>query len=323
MAHDRPRLVLDDLEMHPAFIAWTEVDSAACPPKEIEVLKPEIRKSAVFRLKGIKGAPPTVIAKRRHGGDLDLEVQILRELLPSLSLHSLEVYAYLRRENDYSWMFIEDAGENWYSPELSEHQSAAMNWMVSLHRGCSVESLTLPDTGVTYFRGVLDASRDLVTESINHSALNPSDVGVLTSILGHLEKIERSWSQVESAAASIRESIAHGDFVPKNVRARNRHGRVELLVFDWETAGIAPPAVDIALLPGDEALLRAYHDSMREEWPELRWTDLLRAQKVGELFRLLHAVSWQARSFRHAWLGRAMSNMTCYEEYLRKSIGEM
>ncbi len=44
--------------------------------------------------------------------------------------------------------------------------------------------------------------------------------------------------------------------------------------------------------------------------------------RAGRLLRLLHAVQWELRSFRHAWIERALRNMRSYEKHLRETVGE-
>jgi len=117
-------------------------------------------------------------------------------------------------------------------------------------------------------------------------------------------------------------TLVHGDFVPKNVRVRNRYGRLQLLVFDWETAGIGPPAADIALLPGGDEFLHRYFDVVSEVWPCLDWADILRLRRIGHLFRLLHSVLWESCKFNHSWIVRPMRHMTGYERSLQQLIRE-
>jgi len=112
----------------------------------------------------------------------------------------------------------------------------------------------------------------------------------------------------------------HGDFVPKNVRVRGPDEAAELIAFDWETAGAASPAADIALLPEDGEWLGRYHELVRGTWRSLSLAEVRELARVGRLLRLLHSVQWELRSFRHTWIERAMRNMRSYERYLGETL---
>ena len=145
---------------------------------------------------------------------------------------------------------------------------------------------------------------------------------MIDSVLACLDVVERRWPLIAEACTRMPRTLVHGDFVPKNVRVCSRDGRLQLLVFDWETAGIAPPAADIALLPGGDELLRKYFVVVRGVWPYLDWADVLQLRRIGHLFRLLHSVSWESRSFKHSWISRAMRRMDAYDRLLHELIRE-
>jgi hypothetical protein len=320
MGRDETIIIRDSLADHPSYLAWRQINPASTPPESIEVLKPEKRKSAVYRMRDVGGAARSMIAKRTQKGDFEAEARIYAELFPRLSLPSLEVYAVIEEHDGYSWLFLEDAGEIWYSPAAIEHHAPAIDWLSQLHASASSLTSWLPDTGPAYFRSVLDAAREGMQASRTHPALSAPQVAVIDSVLACLDVVDRGWKPIAEVCTRMPRTVVHGDFVPKNVRVCSRDGRLQLLVFDWETAGIAPPAADLALLPGGEELLRKYFVVMRDIWPYLEWADLLQLRRVGRLFRLLHCVYWESRSFRHPWISRAMRHMDAYERLLNQLI---
>jgi aminoglycoside phosphotransferase (APT) family kinase protein len=115
-------------------------------------------------------------------------------------------------------------------------------------------------------------------------------------------------------------TLVHGDFVPKNVRVRKaRHGR-ELVAFDWETAGLAPPAADLVFLAKDTTWTREYQRRVASFWPAMSGADIDRLARVGTILRLIHGVCWESRSFRYLWIERAMRHMAAYEGHLREAV---
>jgi hypothetical protein len=314
-------VLLDDLGDHAAVRAWRGLEPAAAP-SSVEVLKPEKRKSAVFRLRGVGSGGGSIIAKRRAGDGLDLERLFYVEVLPSLSLPTLDVYGFVEADEGQSWIFLEDAGEVWYDPDAEDHLALAVRWLADLHTRSADWTGPMPDTGPRYFRAVADVAVEGLAGSLGHPALTDADSAVLRAVASHVEAVVEGWGEIEAACEIAPLGLVHGDFVPKNVRVRDgRHGP-ELVAFDWETAGAASPAADIALLPQEGPSLRDYHSLVRVAWPDLSRRDVRELARAGRLLRLLHAVQWELRSFRHAWIERAMRNMRSYERHLREVVEE-
>lgn len=309
-----------ELDRHPAYLAWRVAVEHGRVPASIEILKLEKRKSAVYRLNGLGHGARSVVAKRRPAGELADEVRLHSEFLPALPLGSLELYGFLEKFDGFAWLFLEDAGEMCYSREEPEHQALAVEWLGRLHASASPGASWLPDTGPAYFRSVLDLARDGVRMGFAHTALSASDREVLSAILTSLESVDERWQRVEEVCAPMPRTLVHGDFVPKNVRVRERRGRFDLVAFDWETAGVAPPAVDLALLRGTEEDRRKYLTIVNEAWPELRPQDVEQLAFIGNLFWLLHAIYWAGRSFAYEWVEHAMWNMIEYERHLRMAV---
>ncbi|HEX8690219.1 MAG TPA: phosphotransferase [Solirubrobacterales bacterium] len=311
-------LLVDRLSDHPAVRVWRGIDGGATP-SSVEVLK-EKSKSAVFRLKGAGPGGASVIAKRRERDGLDFERRLYTEVLPALSVPSLEILGFVEADDGRSWIFLEDAGELWYTPAAQDHLALAVRWLADLHTGSSDWVASMPDTGPRYFRTVADVAIEGLTASLDHPALSDGDRSVLSAAASHIEAVRDGWDEIEEACSLAPTGLVHGDFVPKNIRVRNGRDGPELVVFDWETAGAASPAADIALLPEDGPSLRGYHALVRNAWPGLSWEDVECLARVGRVLRLVHAVRWELRSFRHPWVERALRKMRAYERALQEAV---
>jgi len=153
-----------------------------------------------------------------------------------------------------------------------------------------------------------------------HPGLSHEGRGVLDGIRRQLARAADGWADVELACAEMPSTLAHGDFVPKNVRFRVRDGAPELVVFDWETAAVGPPAVDIALLPGGVAGRRAYLAAVAEAWPGVHTEHVDGMHAIGQLFRLLHEVWWASQRIQHEFIERAVRSMGQYERSLDRVV---
>ncbi len=303
------------LDIHPAFTAWQQIQPTGGPPTSIEVLTPAKSKSAVYRLHGIGPGKRAIIAKRSLRNAIDHEVTLYTDLFPALQLPGLEMYGWLELDGAW-WIFLEDAGNLIYEPDNPEHRSLAVDWLGRLHSRSGPSLVRLRDTGPDYFRTVLSDAMTGMRNALMHPGISTSGVGTISAILDTLDVVERAWPKVESACAGLPIVLVHGDFVIKNVRVRERGGRLSLAVLDWETAGAAPPAADLARLPGGEKEQRAYWAIMRHTWPALTLADVHRMRDVGQLFRLLHCVFWEGCSFKHQWIAEAMGRLDVFRRSL-------
>jgi len=316
--HDDVGLVLEPTEDHPAIRAWRQLAMGNRRPQSIEVLKAPKRKSAVYRLVGTGPSGLGLIAKSAEPERLRREAELYERVLSHLPLQMLEVYGLIESDGEW-WLFLEDAGEVWYSPDAEMHRRPAVEWLGRLHTSPLPSEHRLPDAGPAHFSEVLTRAYEGIAGARSHQAASASDVTVLDNILRLLEHTTRSWAAVTRACEGVPGGLVHGDFVPKNVRVTTRGDRTGLVVFDWETAGLGPPAADLALLPGGEDEVLLYYALVTKAWPEITLAVVRRLCVVGQLFRLLHCIEWELRSFTYPWIERAMRRLEIYRDELDRT----
>ena len=124
---------------------------------------------------------------------------------------------------------------------------------------------------------------------------------------------------MEKLCEGMPRTFVHGDFKEKNIRVRNSPDGMTLLPFDWEMAGWALPAADMAKCP-DAAL---YWSTVRQHWPALNWEDIERMTHVGAMFRLLASIYWEAVSLEFPsveWSMNNLINLRNFDSRLANSI---
>jgi aminoglycoside phosphotransferase (APT) family kinase protein len=322
---------------HPAARAWREIQpghaapplpargAAAdrqCPqgtwgePDGIDTLQ-EVKKAAVYRLKGVGPGGAAVIAKRCRTTTAALERTIYEDVLPHLPVTALRYYGCTRQDGEFCWLFLEDAGRERYSPYRKEHCALAGRWLGLLHTSAArlASAARLPDRGPGHYLEHLRSARHMILRNLGNPALSGDDLTVLQAIVAQCDLLEARWSQVETWCEGIPSTLVHGDFRPKNVHVRRDHDGTALLPMDWETAGWGVPAPDLARVD-----LRAYWTVVRECWPTLDLPAIKRLANLGTLFCRLAAMNWDSMSLKSDWLDWPMASIRVCHARLTDAI---
>jgi aminoglycoside phosphotransferase (APT) family kinase protein len=127
------------------------------------------------------------------------------------------------------------------------------------------------------------------------------------------------WARVEALCAAWPRTLVHGDIGGKNVRVRGGVPGAELLVFDWEMAGLGIPAVDLLKADLDEYLAVA-----RERWPELDRESLAQQRHVGLLLRgAIASIDWTALCLGFQWVEKPMRDLRIYALRLSEAMEKL
>lgn len=312
-----------DVDNHPALVAWQRIGRGSGRHVSVEALFEKRKKrpnTAIFRLQGVLPDSRRVIAKQMAASDFERELTLYIEYFQKLSVPTVELLGWVQSEDGRNWLFLEDAGEVWYDPNKPDHRALAVEWMARLHTQPIANFRSLRATGLAYFRSVLANSCAQLAQGLKNPALNLASARVVNSILDALALIEQRWIRLENVCTGLPCSLVHGDFRPKNVRIVIRDGSPELIAFDWETSGVAFPAADIAMLPGDEHERRHYLSLVRNAWPGVRWDEIDLMDRVGQLFRMLHAIEWASRSLAYPWMDHEIMLLGLYDTRVRDRL---
>ncbi len=304
--------------------AWGELARERVEPSAVSVVKgSRSTKRTIYRLAGVGERGTDVIAKRCLKTTARLERLVYEQVLPRLPLTAPHYYGLVQEEGEYDWLFLEDVGDERFSPLLAEHRRLAAQWLGTLH----VEALRLgvaasvPDRQPCSYLERLRESRAAIGESLLASGLDSQDRQMIESVARQCEAIARSWSRVDELCEGMPRTLVHADFRPKNVRVRAGALAIDLYPLDWEMAGWGVAAVDLApsRSSGHAVDLDVYGSLVRKLWPHLDERAVQEMEQVGRLLRVLDAVAW-ASAILNRHPEKALNWLRCYETNLSEAI---
>lgn len=292
------------IDAHPALRAWDRVDGRGIQPVKVEVWRelPANQPASVYRLVFRDGRMPAVFAKHSETRFGAVERVCYEAILPSVRVSSPTYYGSLQDDDGSWWLFVEDAGREWYSLGDPEHRRLAGHWIGRLHRdgACVAAARTLPPAGPRRYLRHLRAARDRIERNFANPGLTGSDRDVLRASLALQDHVESRWERIERACEGPPETLVHGDFQPKNIRIRPGAPAAALFALDWEMAGWGSPAVDLAPPAAADVMsqvdLEAYAAEVCAAWPGVDAAAIRRLCVVGLVLRRLAAMDWAGES---------------------------
>jgi hypothetical protein len=312
---------------HPAVQAWSILRPRSVEPRAIEALKNK-PKSAVYRLAGAGPNGAAIVAKRCLAKSASVERIIYEEVLPALGVPALSCYGFVEEPGEeYSWLFLEDASGQEYSPRNEEHRATASRWLAALH-SLDVDGIVtdrLPARGTGRYLQLAQSSRATASEHLANPVMNDQDLAVLQSIASECKCVESHWSEVEGFCQAVPQTLVHGDLVIKNVRIRNTPKGLALLVFDWENAGWGIPAADLAQFTGRTVSpdLGIYSAGLPRALRPLTNLELQRLAAYGRIFRLLDDIHWASSVLvfeSHDWIAKPISYLRSYVARMAEAL---
>jgi aminoglycoside phosphotransferase (APT) family kinase protein len=274
----------------------------------------------VYRLAGVGPGGSAVVAKRCPRETARTEYAVYAEVLPQLPVSALRCFGLVAEDGPSSWLFLEEAGGEGYSRRADAHRALAGRWLGLLHAMAprAEAARRLPDRGPGHYLGHLRAGRDAIRENLTNPALTADDRRALESLVALQDALESHWGQVAGLCEGAPRTLVHGDFKAKNLRVRPGPAGAALLCFDWQTAGWAVPAADLASQADRDHA--AYEAVLRCHWPDVRPETLQRLAKVGRVFRALAATDWAARELADGWPEGPMQKLRGYAARLAEFL---
>jgi hypothetical protein len=322
----------DTLIGHPAVRAWQRARPDASAPVLVEPLRKTRpdgtqgkEKTGTFWLHHGQDIGPT-IAKRRLRECLESEHVMYQRVLPQLPIPLVNCLGFVADQDpERAWLFLEDVGGDPYRPGKHDHQVMAARWLATVHvfgMKTSTRAL-LPDRGPNHYLSELRSACSQISSHLACDHFAGDDHRILLATLRGLAELEKHWKTLEGWCDAMPRTLIHGDFVTKNCRVlRNTTLDVGLCVFDWETAGWGPPAVDLATnawSPRGLALDYAtYSRVIRRDWAASGQQELEQAVRIGDALRVVAAIKWACDCLGHGWAPR--DRMGFYVPYLERAL---
>lgn len=295
---------------------WRHLHPNGPPPTDVEVLQSE-RARSVYRLVGAANSGGNVIAKRARLACAVREQTIYQEVLPQSPDRQLRLYG-LMHDGGYGWIFIEEAVGREYDPTNQSDVELAGQWLATLHTTAwQKRSGNLATCGTARFTDDLHRSRVLLTESADNKNLDKPAREILRATASNLKLIARRWTTIARWCDLAPQTLTHGDFKEENIRVCDKDSK-SILAFDWHQSGWGPPVLDQAKFLGYSIApdITAYYHTARKNWPWIGIEQVYHWGFIGETFRCIASIRWEAERMRYAWLPKALLNLEIYQSWL-------
>jgi hypothetical protein len=320
-----------DLLEHPAVKVWAELGQGRVEPERIEVLKQQTKR-AVYRLVGVGPGNSGVIAKRCRHEKAVIERTVYEEILPHLPVPTIQYFGCAEEEDGrFWWLFLEDAGDERYSPLVEEHPALAAKWLGAMHT--AAESLrmkvSLPDRGPNHYLIYLQSAREAIPQIRAIPSLKSTDQTILQHVVSMCEFLEANWGQVEKFCDGIPRTFIHGDCLAKNVHVRMTQEGLTIAPFDWAGAGWGLPATDLGQLglpyrhlPPTNPDCATYLSVVQDHWPGLDIQIVQQLANLGQMFWSLKVISRGIPDFDYkgAHIESTMNKFGVYKSVLANTI---
>jgi len=286
----------ENLEAHPALLAWRAFQPRRQAAQRIEVLR-QHGVTAVYRVVWAGVESGTVIAKRVPFAKARPERTIYERVLPLVPVTAPRYHGALPGDGPEAetWLFLEDVGGERYSDERPDHLALTARWLARMHgvaAGIAVAG-ALPEGGAGRYRRHLDSALERLERRLAGPELTADDVTLLDGVVDMLRRLAARWSDVERLCVGLPDTVVHGDFRPKNVYLRPAGNRVACYPIDWETAGWGVPAADLTRID-----VAAYWSVARDWCPGLSLDAVYRLSHLGQVFRTVAAIDWECAGLR-------------------------
>jgi ATP-binding cassette subfamily B protein len=306
----------------PAARAWESISPARARVSHIDRIRANHR-AQTYRLVLADGT--RVVAKHGRAAAVLAEQTIYESVLPRLRLPALRVLGFARGDEEFAWLFIEDAGDEWCS--LARHGRLAARWLGTLHGATAEPGLAarLPARGPGHYLEHLRAARTTITENFGNPALGADDQAALRELLVTCGQIESTWSSVEAICASLPQTLVHGDLAAKNLRLLSADDGPAIVAFAWGWSGFGVPAVDVHQLAAGAtpADLSCYRSTLSGYLGRVDDDELDALLLVGHGFRLLAAVAWAGTHLPHPRPEKGVADLRLYQQPLRTWAAEL
>lgn len=291
----------------------------------MEVLQEE-KLSSVYRLKTAEYSKPNIIAKRAVHKHILREKNAYENIFPFISILTPYYFGFIEDKNkDFAWLFIEDVGGENYSPHSKEHRILGGEWLGLMHIYTSEfdQRLKKCDRDLHYWEQFVSKAIEILSTNLSNPSLKKDDVTLIRTIIGYCETIKHYWFQLQYFYYEMPQVFIHGDFKVDNMQVITTPlEKKSLCVFDWGESGWGTPALDVATFLNYPVNpdISAYCRVTQKYWPIFNASSVQRIGYIGEIFRSIRSIRWEAENLQYQWVETSISTLKCYKWWLEDII---
>ncbi len=281
------------------------------------------KKSTTYRLVESTPGGASIIAQRACMAKALIERTVYEDILPHLPITSPRYYGCRAADPHFAWLFLEDIGDERYTPTDRAQLALAGHWVGLMHTAAArvPAARGFPEGGPPRYLDHLRADLQTIRANLANPALSADDAATLGRLASDLDRLEGAWAALACACTGLPATLVHGDLQRKNLYVRNGAGQSALYAIDWETAGWGIPAADLARID-----LPTYWSVVRSVWHHVRLEDVRRLGVVGRIFRELVAIRWVSPQLAYdspLYLSRPISWLRIMHGRLSDAVREL
>lgn len=306
-----------------AMEAWQGIAGASRPPGA-ELLTGG-RHSIAVRLETGDPSAPSVVAKLRPRGELDLERLIHEAILPGLGVPTPRFLGFASEiDGESDVLFLEDVGRTPFEPFDRAHREAAGRWLGRCHAASTRAPLPslVPRRSLDDERAQLSLTRSGLAGALDNPALGEEGRSLLSSLLELLDSAARQWPEWVERCAEAPPVLTHGAFVTRNVRVRGSGSDLTTLPFDWDHVAVRSPAVDLVRTSGrsrgfgSNASLETYRAALAASGMPLEHDTVAALAVLGTAVRAATCILWEVGALAGEHAGQSLTLIAKYHRAL-------
>jgi aminoglycoside phosphotransferase (APT) family kinase protein len=222
-------------------------------------------------------------------------------------------------DGKFCWTFVEDAGSESYLPEVPEHGILAAELLAAIHTSAAalVPDIALADKGPNVYLDSLRTASERIRRHLEEADLSEDERFTVAEISAQCDCLAACWNRVEAWIDGVPQTLVHGDCHPANLRVIKTGKGPKLVLLDWDTAGLACPAIDLALIGLHQA---TYWSIVRAAWPSITIQAVHGMANAGRIFQLLAMIDCETKGMTYPWPQRLIKNLTFYRAELAEAI---
>jgi hypothetical protein len=272
---------------------------------------------------------PSVVAKMRPRGGLDLERSIHEVILPELGVETPEFLGFASgSDGESDVLFLEYLGESAFRSSEPAHQEAAGRWLGRCHGASARASIPelVPRRSLEEERVELSTTQRGLSAALDNPSLGEEGRGVVSRVLELLDTATRCWPEWAECAAPVPAVLTHGAFVSRNVRMRGTGSTLMTLPFDWDHVAVRSPAVDLARTPhptsgfSANASLEQYQDALAASGLTLDRHRIGAVATLGTVIRAAVCIGWLVTSLASEHVRRPLAEIQIYRKALESAL---